>query len=811
MMDLDQPIHPLEMEAATLTPRLVNPAPWSIVHKSTVGCAVFGTGPFKPIAENFTGFYKSLLALETPEAVLVTDETPKSIATTEPVTLVHKSSDCAITEPAADDVGPAEHVAEDAQASVPIEIPSVEDPTVDEVAETEAALVIEHALASDIPTHEDHHVQANNAQPEETVLRTEDSDNAPCGDEDKEETLCDVEPATDDGHIVEEDTAADNQTTVADHEDTTVAEDEAILREAMVDAAIASDNEHISAQDDTVACDTLEDTPAVDTEFPIAEPELAVSETIEVASLADDESTLTVEPELSVSDTIEVASLADDESTLVAEPELAVSNTIEVAPLTDNESTLTVEPELAVNDIEVAPVADDESTLVAEPELAVSNTIEVAPLTDNESTLTVEPELAVNDIEVAPVADDESTLVAEPELVVRNTIEVAPLADDEPTPTVEPELPVSDFTEVAPLADDESTPTVEPELAVNDITEATPTAVIVEDINEEDACDISEPPHPESEANRATASEDEIAPENMAVAEDTSESESEGDFCSNSESGMEKNDSENGECSDIIDESIVKNENEEPADVFVSMPAWPMIHEDDFDACISTTFDPDFERFLDIDNSWSIPMLVEMKKSDKDIVKERLADPVNAQFKSQNLRLEHASRGLTIDGSAPVQPITKPATPVIQKSTPVIAPALEKLELAVDNVETMTPVRDNEQDAVELAKAIASGAHSRNTSSGSADSKVFGEVLFDDAPCPGSPVTEYSAKNSTVKDGVDCEEEPVADLATENDEYAEEPESIIDDKADETEIATRDNADDAEVNDANEDEDVTEN
>ncbi|KAK3900693.1 hypothetical protein C8A05DRAFT_35656 [Staphylotrichum tortipilum] len=215
-------------------------------------------------------------------------------------------------------------------------------------------------------------------------------------------------------------------------------------------------------------------------------------------------------------------------------------------------------------------------------------------------------------------------------------------------------------------------------------------------------------------------------------------------------------------------------ESDNESEVATPLPtrAYALILEDDFDAAISSIFDSEFETLLDNDTAWSVPQVVEKAKSDKELVRERLAKNT-AKFNLQNLRLEKAARALSLDGTAPTQNTpssnsstveeSAPASPIELEQEEVIATAeevtAEPTETTViepeqeepvttteDKTEGLEAFSDKEEDIIALAKDIATDAnHSRHSSYSSANSQVSVEAGFDTEPYPCSPVTEYSA------------------------------------------------------------------
>jgi hypothetical protein len=189
-------------------------------------------------------------------------------------------------------------------------------------------------------------------------------------------------------------------------------------------------------------------------------------------------------------------------------------------------------------------------------------------------------------------------------------------------------------------------------------------------------------------------------------------------------------------------------------------PVYPLIFEDDFDAAVSSIFNIDFEQLMEIEFDRSIPQIAEKGKSEREVLRERLANKETAQFNPQNLRLEKFARALSINGPLPVKPATKKAAPEAEIATPTthVEPetAVPKYEAETPaEVETKTEAQqvfsDTEEATIEKAKEITSRNHSRSSSDSSAASHLSAEAGFDSAPCPGTPMTEHSG--TPPKDG----------------------------------------------------------
>lgn len=181
----------------------------------------------------------------------------------------------------------------------------------------------------------------------------------------------------------------------------------------------------------------------------------------------------------------------------------------------------------------------------------------------------------------------------------------------------------------------------------------------------------------------------------------------------------------------------------------LSMPApvHPLILEDDFDAAVSSVLDTGFESLMDIDMAWSIPQIVEKGKSERDIVRERLANQTTTRFNALNLRLEKAARALSMDGTAPVQITAKVASPAVGYSIPSThSVGTQEVDILSDAdsyvVDEMDTSIDNEEVSADLVEEMRRD-HSCHSSSSSTISHTSSDAAFDSADCPGTPVTQY--------------------------------------------------------------------
>ncbi|KAL2128134.1 hypothetical protein VTI74DRAFT_9615 [Chaetomium olivicolor] len=195
---------------------------------------------------------------------------------------------------------------------------------------------------------------------------------------------------------------------------------------------------------------------------------------------------------------------------------------------------------------------------------------------------------------------------------------------------------------------------------------------------------------------------------------------------------------------------IEGSETEIAVGVTCTVPTLPVVFEDDFDAPVSTIFDIHFEHLMEIDATWCIPQIIEKGKSEREIVRERLANQSTTRFNLQNLRLEKAARALSIDGPVPVIATSKPATPIVETSN--LATPIEPKEagtpanaLERKTTTALEAFPANEEAPIELAEEVVRN-HSRSASTSSTASKTSVEqsTVFDSEPYPGTPVTEYS-------------------------------------------------------------------
>ncbi|AEO59533.1 hypothetical protein MYCTH_2307916 [Thermothelomyces thermophilus ATCC 42464] len=195
----------------------------------------------------------------------------------------------------------------------------------------------------------------------------------------------------------------------------------------------------------------------------------------------------------------------------------------------------------------------------------------------------------------------------------------------------------------------------------------------------------------------------------------------------NADVAVEATDEELTQISDVESMETISDEGDEEP---MPLPVFPLILEDDFDAPVSSTFQAGLELLMEIDTTWCVPQIVEKGKSERERVRERLANRSTAQFNLQNLRLEKAALALTINGG-PVH--AQPSRKVAALPTRV-PPA--KRDIAV-------PETKDGFAQTEVADAPARN-HSRSTSASSSASKISADAVFDSAPCPGTPVTEYT-------------------------------------------------------------------
>ncbi|KAL2257943.1 hypothetical protein VTK26DRAFT_8935 [Humicola hyalothermophila] len=199
------------------------------------------------------------------------------------------------------------------------------------------------------------------------------------------------------------------------------------------------------------------------------------------------------------------------------------------------------------------------------------------------------------------------------------------------------------------------------------------------------------------------------------------------------------------------------------AETSIMVPVFPIVYEDEFDASVATLFDSNFERFVDIDGAWAVPQLAEKAKSERNLVKERLAERAITRSDLQNLRLAKASRALTPNGFV-ATPRTVPPTAVrtSENEKPTLADG-DKLQQ-----ESSEQSSDSEDVVAGPAKGAPSGPHSRSSSSSSAGSNsITNETSVGSAPCPGTPATQYSITEKAESSAQNDQEEPTPeDIAT---------------------------------------------
>jgi hypothetical protein len=485
------------------------------------------------------------------------------------------------------------------------------------------------------------------------------------------------------------------------------------------DAAVEPVTPDLKSFDCTITEPAVEDVGQAEVADELANPSVAMSVKSEDGAVAEADTIMNITTEHTIP--------ANESSEDVSVPDATPESPVEDACATEDHHVLvtqTEEHELLTEIKEDTPRDEnahlDNGDIIEEEASAVGIPQEV----DQEITQAAHEELGET-IESISTTETEVIPVAEDELAYEAT-EDTPPADSEVSPVSEDELSVCEIIKDIPAADSEVIPVAEEESAMSDTIEVAPTTDIIEKVNEGNTRSDSDFFQPESEINQAIGSEanHEIEPENNILT-DTCKNDSENDSVNDLESDAEdasENESENDEIIEAIHQIPVLGEKmQDPVDISTPVPVWPIIYEDDFDACISSPLDTGFELFLTSDNSWSIPTLAEKGKSERDIVKERLANRETARFNRQNLRLEQASRALTING--PVQVPAKSIAPSVEEATPVTTPAPQKeMEMSAsdignDTVDSLEAFSDNEEDAVELAKAIASGSHSRTASS----------------------------------------------------------------------------------------------
>ncbi|KAL2168571.1 hypothetical protein VTG60DRAFT_7176 [Thermothelomyces hinnuleus] len=453
----------------------------------------------------------------------------------------------------------------------------------------------------------------------------------------------------------------------------------AVETPAPVDSAI------IKEDNEAAAIITLpnEDSQGMNTESPTVTAvtqEAIASQQAETAVACTEDSTAPVD-----------ASLPD--VTRDAEPvidEADGSTTIAVACATEEQHNAS-EVDLIVSETEA--VAAAECTLDAEVQVADNVSETQHTESPKEDTVRVVSEDVTDTVTSAVDALDNS---------LDSSIEAAKVSDVTSAAAALDNIEDTSAADVSVKLDIESNPTDEPEVvATQDITSAP------ENISHQDFIE-------DSESVAKDVIEDIVVSSNENL--DT-----------NTDFAVEATDEELTQISDVESMETISDEGDEDP---MPLPVFPLIFEDDFDAPVSSTFQAGLELLMEIDTTWCVPQIVEKGKSERELVRERLANRSTAQFNLQNLRLEKAARALTINGG-PVHAQTSRKVAALPARVP---PA--KRDIAAPET------KDGFAQA-EVADAPARN-HSRSTSASSSASKVSADAVFDSAPCPGTPVTEYT-------------------------------------------------------------------
>jgi hypothetical protein len=404
----------------------------------------------------------------------------------------------------------------------------------------------------------------------------------------------------------------------------------------------------------------------------------------------------------------------------------------EVAPSDEASTTVVSELRIAKPDpvITTATQPDESVTTdVSEPVSVTAPGPELEPITEPQSThITEPPSTLITEPEPALIKEPESTLITEPESTII-AIESAIIVTESASTT-------SDI-----LVTEDSPAVAEPTVTIEDISDnaaespfKTPASV--------------ETLFAEETSGFHTAQATDIAGPDVADELVTTVSQGSSICDINPDLDHLEHDSEDELSSEIATPAENDlDQNPEPAPVTTPVPVtvYPLLFEDDFDAAASSIPNSELELLFDTDISWSIPQIVEKEKSERDVVRERLANKATAKFNIQNLRLEKAAQALSINATAPVDTVTK--TLSAADAIPSTPSTDEQPEVSTNNEDNTTEAlevfSDNEEAIVELAKDSPTSGHSRTASSSSAESKLSAAAVFDSAPCPDTPVTEY--------------------------------------------------------------------
>ncbi|KAH6853146.1 hypothetical protein B0I37DRAFT_302778 [Chaetomium sp. MPI-CAGE-AT-0009] len=400
-------------------------------------------------------------------------------------------------------------------------------------------------------------------------------------------------------------------------------------------------------------------------------------------------------------------------TTVTADPALPT----EATPALNIESPLET-PKNTVIAEDIAPVQDE---VAACSEVTVAPTQSVVPLLnitpDPEPVMTeptLAPETSYTTIQTAsdsPVAEAESievpTIVCTEPVALERALDTDVQDTQQLVQTVSPQEDTIFSTEITQLEEQEDTAQGTAPAADNDATNTDTVPALVEDSDSDDMASI-----------RATRDNN----EDLELETD-SEPEVEGEL----ENPL-----------GIHIRGVSQKKGEEPATTPIkAVSVHPVIYEDDSDAGVSSIINDDYERFLQTEDTWSVPQIVEKGfKSEYEILQKRFASWATAPF---NPRLEDAVRelqGLDVPSTVQVAKNATAPAPIKGVKTRMIKKAGTPTTKAVE-----TPNETRAAEAIPMAVGFASRNHSRSSSGSSVESA---SASFQSVPYPDTPSTEYS-------------------------------------------------------------------
>ncbi|KAG7293664.1 hypothetical protein NEMBOFW57_003719 [Staphylotrichum longicolle] len=759
--------------------------PLAIARRPLLGCATFSAGPFQDISEGFPRFFEALLAAvsldnahhesathfdssNTPISASPTREPafepvnspelpafPVNNATPDPVVIEVDKHIAAIDEAAISPASTSDCVklSDDpvtAECILPAEdtsIPDIAESLIDHVSTSETS-ILSPGIATSLDPLAEHVSHLADLTPDEEPAPAElplASVEAFTVDEVRD-FVTDTALAAEVAELVtapcSEDTSSAIQASIAT-EETTSSE---ISTTSMEDPAIT-----VTEPIDSIGSETF--TTAESTE---SVPNTTATESAESVAITTAIEPITVAvPEPVIIVALEPVTVPATESELVT------------ATATESEPVITTapapEPLLAT--------ASESTTATSEPiTISATSSIELVATTATEPV----PESTSTAAEPTSTANDLAVIETSPESLLEHSAAteelMQPTSSEDSSPITEP------VTVIEETACGVNSVAAEPTVAIDNISgnpvepplntlapitilsaEDTPAILTTQEAETAESGDTNELP---TEPTQDPATSDLVVAREPLL-ENIAESDLENHL---------QYDSELESSWEVVtsDESTFDHNNETaPVATPLLVTAYPLIFEDDFDAAASSIFNTELERLFDTDITWSIPQVVEKGKSERDTVRERLTKKTTTRFNLQNLRLEKAAQALSVNGAAPINTETHPV-PALEatRALPIVAQQAEVPADVEGNTITSEVFSDNEEAVVDVAKDISTGGHSRTGSSSSDESKLSAGAVFDSAPCPGTPVTEYcmTPPKSHADEVEKANAEPTADM-----------------------------------------------